>query len=266
MTIALSTNVLNFVVVGQQRCGGSVVQTSVAAHPQAACLGEVLHANQQVRQDNHEAYFGPSKPELPQWFNPDDISSEQYLTTRVFDHPKHGEKVLGLRVSYAAMQQYDLWDYLHHRGLEGDFVLIHVMRNPLACFISQRQAMQELRRDQVHEVSTRLEMEVPAPIGFGDKDIKELVEFCRWHAAFETRINNTFDDRLEIDYRELFLNYPQVMQEVFAFLELPPFHDVRPGVQRLRNRNMRERLFSFETTRSRVPPDIRAYFDDKNLF
>ena len=261
MNTLASTEVLNFIVTGQLRSGANVVSTSINAHPQAVCHGDLLHSSEDVRRDVHETYFGTRQSEVPDWFDSRYMSPEQYLTTRVFDHPLREEKVVGTKLLYPHLQANMLWDHLRERCLQGDFVVIHVKRNPLACYISMKQAAKG--PSYVTKVTAGLEFEVPPTVSI---DPKEFTEFCRWHAAHEARVAQLYDDRLEIDYRELCINYREVMKEVFDFLELPPCADVRPGMERLKNRNIRERVYNFTYSRDQMPHDVRAFFDDKNLF
>jgi hypothetical protein len=249
---------LNFVVTGQVRCGGSVVQTSVTSHPSATCHVDLLHEDLIRRKKNHEDYFGEStNPDAPDWCCPGAMSAEQYLTTRVFDHNKFDELAVGTKLLYSHLSGHDLWEYFNHWCRKGDFCVIHVKRNPVACYVSLKQAQksgvwhEDINRDGNHVQ--------PRPI---EANVKELTEFVRWHQAYEAKVNSMCDDRLEIEYRELFLNYHTVMAEVFDFLSLDRFPDVVPGVRRLKNRNIQARMSNFNTTRLAVPYDVREFFDN----
>lgn len=255
-------DVLNFVVTGQCRCGASVIQTSVQAHSQATCHADLLHQDEDVRRELHEGYFGTSRAtDFPEYYVPGMTNPERYLTSRVFDNPLQGERVIGVKLLYPQLVACDLWEYLHERSLEGDFTVIHVLRNPVACYVSWKQAEQTGVFQQ--SINDQQSFECPLPV---DLDPLALTEFVRWHEAHEERIRRYVDDRLEIRYQELFLDYHNVMSHVFRFLELPPFSDVTPGVRRLKNRNMRERIANFYTVRLSVPADVRAYFDAEDLF
>ena len=250
---AVSTRVLNHLLVGQERCGYSVVQSSISAHPDAVCLAGLLEEDEKLRKANCEWYFGKSHADAPQWYAPDVMSAEQYLTTRVFDHPRYREKTVGVTISYADMQRMMLWEYMRERTMAGDFVVIHVRRNPIACFVSQKQK----------GLAEAIQPYCPSPVSL---DAKELIEFCRQHDTAQTRIENLYDDRLEIDYRELFLNYNEVMAAVFDFLELDPYPNVRPSSVRLLNKRIKDRISNWDELYRKAPYDVKLHFDDKYLF
>lgn len=261
-SILTSTRVLNCLVTGQVRAGTTVVQTSLTEHPSAICHADVLHDSTKVRKEVYEDYFGRCTGRNPEWFAPqeNDLSPEMFLTTRIFDHPRHNEKVVGVRVLYSQIQGHDLWEYIRERCLEGDFCMIHVIRNPLACYVSMKQAEQTKVWSQ--DINDRTTLDQPAAVWV---DPKEFTKFCRRQLASEQKLRLMCDDRLEIEYRELFINYPAVMRGIFQYLGLAPFPEVRPGIRRLKNCGMRERIGNFEYAQQAVPSDVRPYFKE-NLF
>ena len=264
MLVTTEKQVLNFVVTGQIRCGASVIQTSIQTHPKAVCHGDLLHTNESLRRAAHEAYFGVSESErIVEWCAPrlTDLSPEQYLTSRIFDHPRYDEQVVGTRLLYPHLQAFDMWDFCRAQCLRGDFCLIHVTRNPLACYISMKQAEQTGVYQQ--RIDDRTIVETPQPVNV---DIGELTAFCREHAAQERKIREHCDDRLEIEYRDLIVDYNRVIATVFDYLDLPAFPKACPGVRRLKNRSIPDRLFDFHDARAKVPADVREFFDADDLF
>jgi len=262
MSSQRSKDILNFVVTGQVRCGASVIQTSVRSHPKATCHGDLLHHEEDVRRETHEEYFGaPFKAAMPEHCIPGEVNPEQYLSARVFDSPLNGEEAIGVKVLFPHLKANDLWEFLHERSLEGDFCTILVLRNPVACYVSWKQALQTGVFQQ--DIDDRQPLNSPLPV---DLEPSKLVPFVRWHVAFEERIRQYCDDRLEIHYRELFLNYHEVMGQVFEYLELPPYAAVTPSCRRLKNRSMRQRIANFHTVRLELPDDVRVYLDAEDLF
>lgn len=253
--------ILNFVVTGQVRCGASVIQSSVNSHPKAVCHTDLLHPEAKQRKEAHEGYFGEQAiGDIPDWWSPLLISPEQYLTTRVFDKPKFGEQAIGLKLLYPEMRRHELWDYFENWCRVGDFCLIHVTRNPLACYVSMKQAEKSgVWHCDVNQGTTV----VPPPVYV---EVEELIWFCRWHAASQNKVRAIFKDRLEITYKELFLNYRHVMTEVFRFLELDAYPAVTPGVRRLKNRGIRDRVLNYTEARLDSPADIKPFFDAPDLF
>jgi LPS sulfotransferase NodH len=251
-------NVLNFIVTGQVRCGAAVIESSVASHPQAWCHGELLGQDIEQRKEAHEAYFGENEDaDIPDYCYPQLISPEQYLTTRIFDNAIYGEQAVGVKILYDDMLGHQLWEYFQDWCRMGDFCVIHIKRNPVACYVSLKQAQQSGVWSQ--SINDRHKLARPRPVNV---DVEELTRFVRNHAMCEAKVTRTCDDRLEIDYKELFLNYPGVMAGVFDFLSLPPFPEAKPKIRRLKNRNIRDRISNFSVVERTVPHDVRLYFED----
>jgi len=199
-------------------------------------------------------------PEEPDWYVQNRISPEQYLNTRVFDNPLHGEQAIGLRILLPQLERHSLWEYLHDRCQSGDFCVIFVRRNPVCCFVSALQASQT--RIWSCPVSSKVQLVRPAPV---DVDPTELTKFCRDYAANEARLRQVCDDRLEIEFLEMIIDYHQVMAGVFDFLHVPRFADVCSGVRRLKNNAMRDRVRNFDVLARQVPYDVKQYLDDELL-
>ncbi len=252
-------NVLNFIVTGQARCGAAVIQSAVSSHPKAICHGDLVGDCGIRRQEAHEDYFGEpyGHAEIPDYCAPGMVSPEQYLTIKVFDNPLYGEQAVGVRILYDDILKQQMWEYFQEWNLAGDFCVIHVKRNPIACFVSKKQAQQTGVWQQ--SVNDRQQFLQPRSVHV---DVEELTWFVRNHVMCETKIANLWDDRLEFTYKELFLDYPSVMAGVFEFLSLPPYPEAKPTVRRLKNRNIRDRIANFSTLRARVPSDVASYFNE----
>jgi hypothetical protein len=112
-------------------------------------------------------------------------------------------------------------------------------------------------------IDDRTFIETPSPVNI---DVPELTQFCRDHMAYEGKLRQMCDDRLEIEYRDLIIDYGRVMAEVFSYLNLPDFPRVRPGIRRLKNCGLRDRVFNFQAARERCPRDVQEFFDAADLF
>lgn len=260
------SQILNFVITGEVRSGSAVIQSSINNRPDkaAVCHADLFHHDDKVRRAAHEAYFGPSKDpqRLPEWFQEGESHPWQYINHAVLDRPMKGEKVVGFRIMYPTVRKWELYDLFHERWKEGDFCLIHVTRNPVACFISLKQAERfgVWRRDW----NSPPQMNCPSPVNV---DATELTEFCRNHTAVYGKIRATCEDRLDIAYRDIFLDYNGVMQRVFEFLELPYGDDpVMPACRRLKNRSILDRISNLDQLLKQVPSDVKGYLNAEDLF
>lgn len=263
--------VLNFVVVGDVRSGSSVVQSSICNRGSVViCHADLLHDEQDqekataVRRAAHEAYFGASKdPErLPEWFVAGETVPAQYINHMVLDNPRNGESAVGLRVLYPTVQKWELHELFEARCREGDFCLIHVERNPVACFVSLKQA--ERTGVWSRGWNDRRQAIAPMPVTV---DAGELTDFCRVHSATKGKIRAACTDALTVAYRSLLLDYQGTMRTIFDFLELSPSDEpAMPSSRRLKNRDIQGRVSNFAKLRSEVPSDVKSLMDGEDLY
>jgi len=260
----VETSLVNFVVVGEVRSGSAVVQGTIDSLPGAVCHANLFHHDEEVRRACHEAYFGPSRDprKLPEWYVPGDTNPYQYINHRVLDNPLNDERAVGLRITYDVVRRFELYDLFHERWVEGDFCLIHVVRNPVACFVSQKQAEKTgvWGRGLNDEPSSYIPMSV-------NIDPEELTTFVRNWVSTSGKIDSSCEDRLVVRYKDLFLNFQRVMRKIIDFVELPdPLTPISPPSRRLRNKSMRERISNFARLRFEVPADVRNFIDAKDLY
>lgn len=259
-------SLLNFVITGEVRSGVAVVQSTVSNRPGTVCHGELFHPIEKVRKEAHESYFGRSqakKPDkLPEWLKEGLTNPVQYINHAVLDNPQRGESHVGFRILYQEVQKWELWELFEARCREGDFCLVHVIRNPVACFVSLKQA----ERSGVWQQSWSTSQRGSFP-GALSLDVAELTEFCRAHVAMQWKIKACCNDALEIHYQDIFIDYQSTMRKVFAFLELPDCDEPASAqCKRLRNRCIQDRIGNFGVLVREAPHDIRKFLEAEDLF
>jgi hypothetical protein len=250
--------VLNFVITGPVRCGASAIQAALIRHPLITCHASLLTEHDSERREYHERYFGPSGT-TPDWLVDGNISGEQYLTNKIFDNPRYGERVVGVTVLYPHLHAHDLWDYFANWCGRGDFCMVHIKRNPIACFV----ALEQERREALQspgDLSGAYPAYSPLQI-----DIDALVYFVRMQVATDEKVSRICDDRLEIGYSEIVSNYSMVISEIFSFLNLPGGRRVRKIDVSSTQGDFESRPAHWEYLQSRVPSDVRQYFDTEEF-
>jgi len=243
---------LNYVLAGNHHSGYGMLQSALAAHPRMICHGEILHADESVRKEEHEAYFGPSG-RLADHFMPTQISVEQYLNNKIFDNTLFNEKSVGVKLNYDCIRNYDLWEYLDQKTRRGDFCILHVERNPVACFVAWKH---QQGRDGLARNKT-------APIY---ADPTELTQFVRDHLATVAKLEQLCTDRLAIKYHELLLDFRGVLHKVFKFLEIKFSPACIPNQRQVRRQSVRSRVANWTALQFEVPNDVRELLKDPKLF
>ncbi len=257
-----------FVLAGEVRSGAGVVASSVTNRGKAVCHAGLFHPDAAVRRAVHEAYFGesPDPVRLPTWLvepgGPAPATNPwQYITQTVL-RPQHDEEAVGFYLPYAALRRYDLYDLFEQLAVEGGFSVVQVVRNPVACFVSRKQA--EQTGVWCRPAAQRAGGHPPTPIRV---DPAELTAFCRDHGATVTKLRAVCRDRLEVSYRDVALDYQAAMRRVFDHIELPDAPVLaRPAYRRLRNRPVPDRVTNWAELRAVVPSDVRALMDADDLF
>lgn len=263
MVSDVMTTAWNFVLTGEVRSGAGVIQSSINNRKGVVCHACLFDRDDAVRRAAHEAYFGESKdPErMPEWYVEGFTNPWQYINHTILE-PRKGETATGFHLPYSAVRSMELYDLFEQKHREGGFSIIEVIRNPVACFISLKQAEKSGVWSQT--VGTVQRTRPPQPVRI---DAKELTEFCREHEATLSKIRATCEDRLEIQYRDLVLDYQGVMRQVFDHVELPEAPVwAKPGRKRLRNRVIRSRVSNWAELRMEAPSDVKTFIDSEDLF
>jgi hypothetical protein len=252
------TQTINFVVTGDVRSGSSVVQSSLNKVRGVVCHQNLLHEDENVRRKEHEDYYGASA--VPEWFQT--LGSPwQYVNHQIFDNPQREEEAIGLRLPYNRIRAFQLYDLIHDRCMEGDFGLVHVQRNPVACYVSYMQAKatgiwSRLLNDAPQSM-------IPPPVQL---DPAALTAFVRNHTSIRGKLEASCDDVLVVQYRDLVRDFRLTMSKVLDFIELPANTLVIPAYRRLRNRSMRERISNFDALKANVQPDVREMLLSGDLY
>lgn len=263
--MATENKLVNFVLVGDVRSGASVLASCLNNRRDAVCHLGLFHDNPGVRRSQHEKYFGDEGSDaiLTPWFTDGQTNPWHYLNNTVLDNPLRGESAVGVHLPYATVRRWELFELFQNRCNEGDFCVVHVVRNPVACFISLKQAEKSGLWVRGNEQRLRRkDYKAPSPMRI---DEAELTQFCRDHTAMRRRIQTLCSDLLEINYADL-VDLQASALRLFDFLELPEQPELaRPSVRRLANHPVERRIANFAEIRCTAPSDVRQYMSADDL-
>ena len=188
------------------------------------------------------------------------MNAYRFLCGSVFDRPRRGEQAVGVRLPYPALARYDLFDLLEERTREGDFCVVAVARNPVACLVSLKQAAHSGVWAEGPNAPRRELSPMPVRL-----DPQELTRFCRQYDAVTGKVRRAAavapDAYLEVAYRDLVFDYRRQVERVLEFLELPQQVAPTPGIRRLKNETFERRVTNLVEVRAAVPSDVRAHLD-----
>jgi len=247
---------LNYMVIGNCNAGHELLQASLTVHPKMVCHGDLLHIDEDIRRTEHEDYFGDSG-KVPDWYQPKQLSVEQYLNNKIFDNTLFDEKAVGVKVDYSTFVKNDLWDFAAERCRVGDFCLLHVTRNPIACYFEYQGKLKQL--------------------GYSDSpfnrfnsisylDPEELVTFVRDHLANEIKINRLCSDRAVIPYHELVLDFKGTLEQVCTFLGVQFSSACIPNRKRLKIQDIKGRIGNWTQLQAELPVDVKDVLNSPTLF
>ncbi len=254
--------VLNYVVAGEVRSGSAALASALGFARGACCHAALLSDDEYTRRDEFEAYFGDGDPDAPAYFHATDrqanLNAYRFLQSSVFDRPRRGEQAVGVRLTYPALARYDLFDLLEERTREGDFCLVMVTRNPVACLVSLKQAAHSGIWAEGPNAPRRPLCPMPVRL-----DAQELTRFCRQYDATRGKVRRAAeaapDAFLEVDYKSLVFDYRRQVERVMEFLELPQQPAPQPGLRRLKNDAFERRVTNLDEVLAAVPSDVRAH-------
>lgn len=241
---------LNVVLVGASYSGSGLLREGLIQHPKIICHGDLLHSDINVRNTLHSAYFGPSK-KVPDYFSAEHISPEHYLNNKIFDNALHGERVVGVKLSYHAIIEHDLWEFLDQKSRQGDFSGLHVKRNPVASFVSKLQ----------RETAETTDYNRPVYI-----DVGELTQHCRATEATSRKINRLFSDRAVVSYAELQTSFNKTMASIFSYLELPPQAVTLPKKFQSKRKLIQARIANWTQLKTTAPADVKEFLCDPSIY
>lgn len=254
--------VWNFVLTGEVRSGAGAILTAINNKGRAVCHADLFHESSQRRREAHEGYFGEcAEPEKsPEWYVEGTTNPWQYINHTVLTGLNE-ETAVGFYVPYRMVRKLELYDLFEEKAREGGFSVIQVVRNPVACFVSLKQAQQSGLWTRARGAGRQAHIPMPVRV-----DAEELTAFCREHATTLSKIRATCEDRLEVNYRDLALDYQGVMRRVFDHVELPETPELAsPSCERLRNRAFEQRVTNWTEVRLAVPSDVKALIEADDL-
>lgn len=249
-----SLETLNFMVAGNAECGHDLLQASLSAHPEIICHGDVLHKAEALRKTEHEEYFGASG-RVPDWYVPGYLSMEQYLNNKIFDNTLYEEQAVGVKVEYQHFIDQDLWDYTIRKCRQGDFCLVHVQRNPVACFVDYMRSgawPHNLGPLRVSQNSVRVDPEL-------------LTTFVRNHLSTALKVDGLCEDRVVVNYHELILDFRGTIEKLFKYLDIPYSSACTPNLKVIRRRDVRSAVSNWEQLQRELPSDVREHLESPTL-
>lgn len=250
------TQCLNFVLVGEVRAGTYPLHTALDSVPTIVSHAHLLHDDVKLRNKSYTSYF----KHFGAPFDPNESSAHYFLQHRIFDRPVHDETIIGVRLTYDQIRKYDLFDLFKEKTNEGDFCVIHLERNPLVCFVSNKQAEKSKLFYQTNKTSNQ---NIPDKVWI---DVEELAEFVSNHIMIRNKINMLCHDVCRIQYHDMYFDFETVMTTILSFLETAEIKTYRPTVKRLANRTIDERAFQLDKVLAELPSDLRSEIMSRDLF
>lgn len=252
---------LRYLLVGDSRSGMLAVANVIDNHKQAACYIDLFSKEAQARKEAHETYFGKSRFGQPEWFCLGDEVLEgghysnpvEYLTHCLRDG-KPG--VSGICVPYGVIRRYELYETITEFAHRGDFCLLHMVRNPLECLVSQLQAEQTgvwRRFGRLRDKNAVYMPVQPKP--------PQVEQFIDEHVITRDKLLRCTSDSAEIYYVDFVRAFGHVCRRLFEFLELPTRKPVCRS-RRLVTDPLRKRLSNMRFLEEKVSRTFRHYFEE----
>ncbi len=256
---------LNFLLIGECRSAASAVVDLLNNHGAAVCHAGLFAPTALQRRQAHEGYFGPSPTRRPAWFCAGERELEggrhsnpwEYLDG-VLATTREGERAVGLHLDYDTVARHQLYEFIAALTARGDFCVVHLVRNPVACLVSRQQA-----QDSNYWVSYRGESLRYTPLAVS-LPADQVFDFAERSCVVRDKVAAAASDAVEVHYQDLVGHFDRVAGRLFQFLELPPARPVC-RTRRLVPLPLRRRLLNFEGLARKAPSSQRHWFDDKEV-
>jgi hypothetical protein len=154
------------------------------------------------------------------------------------------KSTVGAGVYLDQLSTFDLWDCLTELTRSGDFCVIYVCRNPIACLAS---------------VQTHGQDSLAAASPLAKLSVSDVDSYCCQHEKWQRQLQQSCSDRLEIDYVDLVLRPGEVCQHLFEFLELSPRPDLKFRRTRRSAPDLPDRVINWKELKSSCAYYVRAH-------
>lgn len=262
---AAVTPQLNFLLIGECRSAASAVVDLLNNHGAAVCHAGLFAPSVEQRRAAHENYFGPSLPRRPAWFCTGEREHECGKYSNPYEYiefvlaaARLSERAVGLHMDYETIARYQLYDLISALTARGDFCVVHLVRNPVACLASREQA-----KESGYWVSYTGESLRYTPMAVLPTP-HEVFEFVERSCTVRDKVAAVASDAAEIHYQDLVRHFNRVAERLFQFLELTPRRPVC-RTRRLVTMPLQNRILNFEDLRRKSPSSQRHWFEVKEI-
>ena len=245
---------VRFILIGNARTGTGYLRSSIDNHPNAFCLGEILHPKQKsVRSRAHSNYFKDNE-----YLNlsADDENTQrtiQYLDNKIWPQCRP-DFSFGFKLLYYQIDDLNLWKYLSSKKTE--IRIVHIIRNPIAVYVSHQQAY--LTQNWISFEGEKKSAAKPISI-----DIKHFLGHLNEVEKKYKQIKKISTKIEQVNYEELVMNYQMTLNRVYDFLELPP-HKARSKLVKQQGWSIENRIKNFDEFSTQLPYKYRYLLE--NMF
>ena len=213
---------LNFLLVGVRGSGVRVLSDTINLHPDVHCFRSgLLDLDPRIRAEEMNRVFG-------RFIDLQLVSPEILLEHWIMQGLGIERDAIGIALYYDQMEQFGLWDWCSAMTNMGDFCVLQLCRNPLACLVS---ATQTPSRDGL-----------PTPVHVQPG---QAAQWCAKVLECEARLRRCCPDRAEIEHVEFVLDPIGTMRKICWFLERDYEYVVKPRTVRPPNWELSRRISNF---------------------
>lgn len=228
-----------FIILGRSRTGSNLLRGLLNAHSQVRVFEEVF---------KDEALINWGLPDYDQSNETLDLFRSDpclFLENVIFGNQPKRIKAVGFKLFYYHAQEGKLnpiWSYLQEQT---DIKILHIKRqNILKTHLSRKKA--DLT-DRWINLSGEKQESAPIYLDF-QECLADFEQTRNWEVQYDDYFRH--HPRLEVVYEELAENHAQMMQEVFAFLGLPP-EPVAPQTFKQSAQTLRSSISNYEELKER---------------
>jgi hypothetical protein len=241
-----------FVLVGSARSGTGFLRGIVNNHPNATCAGELLHpSDNKLREQLHNKFLVYDgqwldfQGDARQWKK----QAIAYLGNKLLPRGFAGNP-FGFKVLYYQLELLDLYDYFGR----GNFKTLHIVRNPIAVYVSLEQA----KITQKWTAETEKEKVGADPVKINPQ---VLAGFIADYIKQRDKVNMLSTDLLQVEYSTLVRKTQETMKQVFEFLKVP-YMETIPSLIKQQPWDVHNRIYNFEEVSQSLPEQYTHFLSE----
>lgn len=242
---------IRFVIISQVRTGSMLIKEMLNAHTRAMCLNEIFQEKHERRLRWHRHHFHDDHCFLSLVEGHGYNDPADYLRFKLWPLGE-GVHALGFKLLYSQATRWRLWEYLQQYT---DIGVIHIIRNPIASFVS----LCEARATNLWHSYTDKRIRV-VPLSPRHLEPSDVLSFIEETMRGRTMVAGLPNRKFLIRYGDLLRNLDRTIAKVYRTVDLR-YEQVEVPMMKTRTATVEQRIANLHQVCAHLPRKYRHLAD-----